>query len=107
MLSKKVRDKLTEAILLLDAKFGYNNGKQHIRKHTSELGQTPSQYRKAAKLLSEQPIGGNIGGYIRKDGREVRFNKATREYVVFKGNTVITYYKLNQSQYEKALKGEY
>lgn len=89
-----------------DAKFGWENGKKHSR-HAYELSLTPKQYRNRAQELSEATPGGNIVAYTRKDGRKVKLDKSTREYVVYKGNTVITFYKLNENQYEMALKGEY
>ena len=45
--------------------------------------------------------------YKRKDGREVKLNTSTKEYVVYKGDSIITYYKLNESQYKRALQKEY
>ena len=98
---------LDKAILnVTDAKFSWENGKKHSR-HAHELELTPKQYRNRAQELSEATPGGNIVAYTRKDGRKAKLDKSTREYVVYKGNSVITFYKLNESQYERALRGEY
>ena len=95
---------LDKAIELCDAEFTSRNLQKHL-KH-KERGQSKSQYGTAAKLLSESPIGGDIGGYKRSDGREVRYNKRTAEYVVFKGDVVLTYYKLRPQQLKRILQGE-
>ena len=97
---------LDKAIAIADATFGWSNGRKHM-KHANELGLTPKQYRSRAKELSEATPGGNIIAYKRKDGRNAKLDKSTKEYVVYVGNTVITYYKLTESQYQKAIKGEY
>lgn len=95
---------LEKAIQTCDAEFTSQNLQKHL-KHKAQ-GQSKSQYGTAAKLLSESPIGGDIGGYRRSDGREVRYNKQTSEYVVFKGDVVMTYYKLRPQQLKRILQGE-
>lgn len=94
---------LLKAIKALDATFSKENAKRH-GKHIRELGASGMQeYKSKAKWLSEQPIGGNIGGYTRKDGRQVRYNKQTYEYVVFTGNTVVTFYKIRPQQLQREI----
>ena len=71
------------------------------------MGISRKQYANKGQELSEAPIGGNIIGYTRPDGRQVKVNTSTKEYVVYKGKTIITYYVLKQSQFERAMKHEY
>ncbi len=90
----------------MDAKFSWQNAGKHL-KHAKQMGMENKEYKNAAQILSEKPVGGNIIYYKRKDGREVKLNKSTKEYVVYKGDLIVTYYKLTESQFKRALKGEY
>lgn len=92
---------LGKAIAVMDAVFAKYNGNTHVSKHAKEMGMKPKQYKSKAQILSESPIGGNIGGYKRRDGREVRYNRTTMEYVVFVGDDVITYFKIRPSQLKR------
>lgn len=94
------------ALFLMDAKLSWQNAGKHL-KHAKQLGMSNKEYKNEAQKLSEKPAGGNIIYYKRKDGREVKLNTSTKEYVVYKGDSIITYYKLNESQYKRATKGEY
>ena len=94
------------ALFLIDAKFSWQNAGKHL-KHAKQMGMENKEYKNAAQKLSEKPAGGNIIYYKRKDGREVKLNTSTKEYVVYKGDSIITYYKLNESQYKRALQKEY
>lgn len=84
---------------------GKNAGK-HL-KYAKQMGMENKEYKNAAQALSEKPAGGNIIYYKRKDGIEVKLNTSTKEYAVYKGDKIITYYKLNEGQFKRALKGEY
>lgn len=97
---------LDKAILICDATFSWGNAGKHLP-HAKQMGITNKEYKKGAKELSEATPSENIIHYKRKDGREVKLNKTTKEYVVYSGNRVITYYKLSESQFQRALKGEY
>ena len=68
--------------------------KRH-RKHWKEFGVTSDDdYTKQAIDFLKQPCGGNIDGYLRADGRIVRFNVSTGEYAVgAPGAEVVTYFK--------------
>ena len=68
--------------------------KRH-RKHWKEFGVTSDDdYTKQAIDFLKQPCGGDIDGYLRADGRIVRFNVSTGEYAVgAPGAEVVTYFK--------------
>lgn len=102
----RTTDLLNKAIETIDAKFSWQNAGKHL-KHAKELGLTPKQYKSRAQELSEKPVGGNIFGYKRSDGSEVKVDKSTKEYVAFRGKKVITHYRLSESQFKRAMKGEY
>ena len=97
---------IDKAISIIDAVFSRNNLNQH-KKHAAEMGLSKRQYANNGKELSEAKPGGNIIQYTRPDGRQVKLNIQTKEYVVYKGNTIITHYILKQSQFERAMRHEY
>lgn len=97
---------LDKAILICDATFSWGNAGKHLQ-YAKQMGVTNREYKKGAKELSEASPSENIIHYKRPDGRDVKLNKATKEYVVYSGDRVITFYKLTESQFQRALKGEY
>lgn len=54
----------------------------HVVKDNANLykGMTQEQYIEHARTLLSKPCGGDIDGYKTKDGKVVRFNRATGEY---------------------------
>lgn len=59
--------------------------RHHVRKHTGKGTDYPNEemYLGRAIELAQKPVGGNIIGYARKDGKSfVRYDKSTNEYVV-------------------------
>ena len=101
---------LDDAILLCDkliedAEFSERNLVDH-KKHAREMGITLREYNRRAKRLSETGVGGNVIGYTRSDGREARVNTSTREYILFVGNEVVTYYILRGGQVKRIVEGE-
>lgn len=69
--------------------------KRH-EKHWAEFGFASSeQYEKAAIKFLQQPVGGDIDGYLRaKDNAIIRFNVKTTEFAIgHPGAEVVTYYK--------------
>ena len=77
----------------------WKNARHHVKKHTGEGKDYPNEemYLGKAIELAQKPVGGNIIGYARKDGKTfVRYDKNTNEYVIAvvgsKGG-IITLYK--------------
>lgn len=59
--------------------------RHHVTKHTGKGTPYPDEemYLGRAIELAQKPVGGNIIGYARKDGKSfVRYDKGTNEYVV-------------------------
>lgn len=59
--------------------------RHHVTKHTGKGTPYPDEemYLGRAIELAQKPVGGNIIGYARKDGKSfVRYDKSTNEYVV-------------------------
>lgn len=69
--------------------------RKHIEKHGAEFpGMNADAYQKSAIEFLQQPCGGDIDGYIARDGRVVRFNRATGEYAAgTPGGYVNTFFK--------------
>ena len=87
---------LAHIFRMLDARFSNRNLYQHWDKHGREMrGMSREEYDKRSEDLSLKPTGGNIVAYKRPDGRIVKFNKSTNEMVVYRGDSVITYFYLN------------
>lgn len=81
---------------MFDARFSNSNLSQHWDKHEGEMrGMTKADYDRRSEALSLKPTGGTIVAYKRPDGKIVKFNKATNEMVVYRGDAVITYFYLN------------
>ena len=59
--------------------------RHHVKKHTGKGTSYPNEemYLGRAIELAQKPVGGNIVGYARKDGKSfVRYDKSTNEYVI-------------------------
>ena len=59
--------------------------------------------------LAQKPVGGNITGYARKDGKSfVRYNKVTNEYVIAvvgsEGGIITLFKPTNGEKYFEGLK---
>lgn len=63
----------------------WKNARHHVKKHTGKGKDFPNEemYLGRAIELAQKPVGGNIIGYARKDGKTfVRYDKNTNEYVI-------------------------
>lgn len=78
-------------LIVQDFKDGSRSGdkwtiaRHHVQKHVGEGKAYPNEemYLGRAIELAQKPVGGDITGYVRKDGKSfVRYNKATNEYVI-------------------------
>lgn len=68
--------------------------KQHLSRHGSETGcLTARQYLAKANALLQRPCGGDIDGFLGKNGQIYRFNRKTTEIATgVPGSHVVTYY---------------
>ena len=75
--------------------FANKGAEKRHEKHWKEFGFTSNaDYAKQAIEFIKQPCGGNIDGYVNKEGEIVRFNAKTGEYGKgVPGGRVITYFK--------------
>lgn len=75
---------------------------EHFDRHGKETGcLTKKQYLKKANDFLQQPCGGDIEGFLGKDGQIYRFNRRTTEFATgIPGSHVVTYY-LAQYDYVK------
>lgn len=85
----KASSKGANRIMVKDFKAGakdkWDIARQHVSKHVVNRKEYPDEemYLGRALELAEKPVGGNIAGYARKDGKTiVRYDKETNEYVV-------------------------
>lgn len=88
-------------------KDGRSNDVQYPDKMTFTFNQFPNSrvYEEAADKLAKTPVGGDILGYVRRDGRYAKYKKSTKEFVVYKIENDepidITYFPCERSYWEK------
>lgn len=87
--------------------------RHHVRKHTGKGTDYPDEemYLGRAIELAQKPVGGNIIGYARKDGKSfVRYDKRTNEYVIAvvgsEGGIVTLFRPTNGETYYQSRKKE-
>lgn len=74
----------------------------HYGKHVRRFKEYPDDetYLRTALELAEQPVGGDIAGYRRRDRQSyVRYNRRTKDYVIAragKGGGIVTLFKAKE-----------
>lgn len=114
-----------KVIKLDESNFEKNNLDKHYKRHFTEYSHDPrfakvkdneeefkKLYDKIADELSwvrvsKSDSDDNYVGYIAKDGRRKKYNKATRDFVSYSKDKTITMHKKDLKSYNKTLEREF